>query len=279
MQTSEPDIYAVGDVVETPEFVTGKPALMPLAGPANRQGRLAADNMLGRQVTYKRTQGTAICKVFNLAVASTGLNEKSLQRSGMAYQKIYVHPASHASYYPGSHPVSLKLLFDPHNGRILGAQAVGVDGIDKRIDVLAVAMRAGMTVMDLEDLELTYAPPFGSARDVINQAGMVASNVIKGDETVCHSEDLLALRPDQLLLDVRNPGELQTVGAFPNAINIPVDELRARMAELPKDKEILVACQVGLRGHVACRMLSNCGFRVRNLSGGFKTYQMATAHY
>ena len=279
MQTSEPDIYAVGDVVETPEFVTGKPALMPLAGPANRQGRLAADNMLGRQVTYKRTQGTAICKVFNLAVASTGLNEKSLLRSGMAYQKIYVHPASHASYYPGSHPVSLKLLFDPHNGRILGAQAVGVDGIDKRIDVLAVAMRAGMTVMDLEDLELTYAPPFGSARDVINQAGMVASNVIKGDETVCHSEDLLALRPDQLLLDVRNPGELQTVGTFPNAINIPVDELRARMAELPKDKEILVACQVGLRGHVACRMLSNCGFRVRNLSGGFKTYQMATAHY
>ena len=279
MQTSEPDIYAVGDVVETPEFVTGKPALMPLAGPANRQGRLAADNMLGRRVSYKRTQGTAICKVFNLAVASTGLNEKSLLRSGMAYQKIYVHPASHASYYPGSHPVSLKLLFDPHNGRILGAQAVGVDGIDKRIDVLAVAMRAGMTVMDLEDLELTYAPPFGSARDVINQAGMVASNVLKGDEAVCHTEDLLALQPDQLLLDVRNPAELQTAGAFPNAINIPVDELRARMAELPKDKEILVACQVGLRGHVAYRMLSNCGFRVRNLSGGFKTYQMATARY
>ncbi len=279
MQTSDPDIYAVGDAVETPEFVTGKSALMPLAGPANRQGRLAADNMLGREVTYKRTQGTAICKVFNLAVASTGLNEKSLLRLGMAYQKIYVHPASHASYYPGAQPVSFKLLFDPHSGRILGAQAVGKDGIDKRIDVLSVAMRAGLTVMDLEDLELTYAPPFGSARDVINQAGMVASNVVKGDELICHSDELLALRPDQLLLDVRNPNELQTVGAFPGAINIPVDELRTRMNELPKDKEILVACQVGLRGHVACRMLSQSGFRVRNLSGGFKTYQMVTAHY
>ncbi len=279
MQTSDPDIYAVGDAVETPEFVTGKSALMPLAGPANRQGRLAADNMLGREVTYKRTQGTAICKVFNLAVASTGLNEKNLLRLGMAYQKIYVHPASHASYYPGAQPVSFKLLFDPHNGRILGAQAVGKDGIDKRIDVLSVAMRAGLTVMDLEDLELTYAPPFGSARDVINQAGMVASNVVKGDELVCHSDELLALRPDQLLLDVRNPDELQTSGAFPGAINIPVDELRTRMSELPEEKEILVACQVGLRGHVACRMLSQSGFRVRNLSGGFKTYQMVTAHY
>ena len=278
LRTSDPFIFAVGDAVEETDFVTGESVLIPLAGPANRQGRIAADNMLGRAETYKKTQGTAICKLFDLAVASTGLNEKRLVQLGLPFEKVYVHPGSHAGYYPGAHPVSLKLLFAP-DGKIYGAQAIGKDGVDKRIDVLAVAQRAGLTVFDLQDLELTYAPPFGSARDVINQAGMVASNVIKGDETVCHSEDLLALRPDQLLLDVRNPGELQTVGAFPNAINIPVDELRARMAELPKDKEILVACQVGLRGHVACRMLSNCGFRVRNLSGGFKTYQMATAHY
>lgn len=279
MRTSDPAIYAVGDAVETAEFVTGKPGLMPLAGPANRQGRLAADNMLGREVLYKRTQGTAICKVFDLAVASTGLNEKSLIRLGMAYQKIYVHPASHASYYPGAQPVSFKLLFDPHNGRILGAQAVGKDGVDKRIDVLAVAMRAGLSVMELEDLELTYAPPFGSARDVINQAGMVAANVIKGDERICHSEDVLALRPDQWLLDVRNPAELTTNGQIPGAINIPVDELRGRLNELPKDKEILITCQVGLRGHVAYRMLTLAGFTARNLSGGFKTFQMVTAEY
>jgi NADPH-dependent 2,4-dienoyl-CoA reductase/sulfur reductase-like enzyme/rhodanese-related sulfurtransferase len=279
MRTSDPAIYAVGDAVETAEFVTGKPGLMPLAGPANRQGRMAADNMLGRKVTYKRTQGTAICKVFDLAVASTGLNEKSLIRSGMAYQKIYVHPASHASYYPGAQPVSFKLLFDPDNGRILGGQAIGKDGVDKRIDVLAVAMRAGLSVMELEDLELTYAPPFGSARDVINQAGMVAANVIKGDEVVCHSEEVLALQPDQLILDVRNPGELTTNGQIPGAINIPVDELRSRLGELPKDKEILITCQVGLRGHVAYRMLANAGFKARNLSGGFKTFQMVTATY
>lgn len=279
MRTSDPAIYAVGDAVETAEFVTGKPGLMPLAGPANRQGRLAADNMLGREVLYKRTQGTAICKVFDLAVASTGLNEKSLIRLGMAYQKIYVHPASHASYYPGAQPVSFKLLFDPHNGRILGAQAVGKDGVDKRIDVLAVAMRAGLSVMELEDLELTYAPPFGSARDVINQAGMVAANVIKGDERICHSEEVLALRPDQRLLDVRNPAELTTNGQIPGAINIPVDELRGRLNELPKDKEILITCQVGLRGHVAYRMLTLAGFTARNLSGGFKTFQMVTAEY
>lgn len=279
MRTSDPAIYAVGDAVETTEFVTGKPGLTPLAGPANRQGRLAADNMFGRKVMYKRTQGTAICKVFDLAVASTGLNEKYLRRSGMAYEKIYVHPASHASYYPGAQPVSFKLLFDPHNGRILGAQAVGKDGVDKRIDVLSVAMRAGMSVMDLADLELTYAPPFGSARDVINQAGMVAANVIQGDEHICHSEDVLALRPDQLLLDVRNPGELTAHGQIPGAINIPVDELRGRMHEIPKEKEILITCQVGLRGHVAYRMLTLAGFNARNLSGGFKTFQMATATF
>lgn len=279
MQTSDPDIYAVGDAVETPELVTGKPGLMPLAGPANRQGRLAADHMLGRHVSYKRTQGTAICKVFDLAVASTGLSEKSLKRLGLAYEKIYVHTASHASYYPGAYPISLKLLFDPHNGKILGAQAVGKDGVDKRIDILAVAMRAGLSVLELEDLELTYAPPFGSARDVVNQAGMVAANVIKGDEAVCHVSDIFSRTESQLLLDVRNPGELTSVGAIPGAMNIPLDELRHRLDELPRDKEILITCMVGLRGHVAYRLLANSGFRAKNLSGGFKTYQMVTGHF
>ena len=191
MQTSDPDIYAVGDVIETENFISGEAALVPLAGPANRQGRIAADNMLGRHEHYRRTQGTAICKVFDMAIGSTGLNEKTLKRLNMTYEKIYVHTASHASYYPGAHPVTLKLLFDPTDGQILGAQAAGLDGIDKRIDVLAVAQRARMTVQQLADLELTYAPPFGSARDVVNQAGMVASNVMNGDEAICHTEELL----------------------------------------------------------------------------------------
>ncbi|MCL1074772.1 FAD-dependent oxidoreductase [Shewanella dokdonensis] len=279
MRTSDPDIYAVGDAVETPDFVTGNAALVPLAGPANRQGRIAADNMLGLDKQYRRTQGTAICKLFDLAIASTGLNEKTLLRLQLPYEKVYVHTASHAGYYPGAHPVTLKLLFDPNNGKILGAQAVGMDGIDKRIDVLAVAQRAGMTVRDLQDLELTYAPPFGSARDVVNQAGMVATNVLDGDEQVCHADEVANPSAEQLVLDVRNPPELTNVGAFPQALNIPVDQLRQRLSELPKDKEILVACQVGLRGHVAYRMLRQHGFKVRNLTGGFKTFQMTMAKF
>lgn len=279
MRTSDPDIFAVGDAVEEREFVTGEPALIPLAGPANRQGRVAADNMLGRDERYGRTQGTAICKLFELAVASTGLNEKSLQRQGLPYEKIYVHPGSHAGYYPGAFPVSLKLLFSPEDGKILGAQAVGQDGVDKRIDVLAVAQRAGLTVYDLQALELTYAPPFGSAKDVVNMAGFVAANVLKGDMAICHTEAILNRRADQLVLDVRNPDELQTHGTIDGAINIPLDELRGKLASLPKDKEILVSCQVGLRGHVAYRLLANEGFKVKNLTGGFKTYQMVTARY
>ena len=279
MCTSDADIFAVGDAVETEDFVTALPSLVPLAGPANRQGRIAADNMLGRREVYRRTQGTSICKLFDMAIGSTGLNEKTLKRLKMSYEKIYVHTASHATYYPGAHPVTLKLLFNPVDGEILGAQAVGLDGIDKRIDVLAVAQRARMSVYTLQDLELTYAPPFGSARDVDNQAGMVASNVLKGDEAICHTEELLLGASDQIVLDVRNPPELEASGTFPNAINIPLDQLRQRLHELPKDKELLVACQVGLRGHVACRMLIQHGFKVRNLTGGFKTYQMVTAKF
>ncbi|HCZ9271454.1 TPA: FAD-dependent oxidoreductase [Vibrio alginolyticus] len=272
MQTSDPSIYAVGDAVEEKDFVTGGRTLVPLAGPANRQGRMAADNMLGRNETYQGTQGTAICKIFDLAVASTGKNEKQLKRAGIEYEKVYVHTASHASYYPGAEIVSFKMLFDPKSGKIYGAQAVGKDGIDKRIDVMAVAQRAGMTVEQLQHLELTYAPPYGSAKDVINQAAFVANNIIKGDATVIHYDEIDNLSEDQVLLDVRNPGELESVGYLEGAINIPVDQLRHRMNELPKDKEIVIYCQVGLRGNVAYRQLVNNGFKARNLIGGYRTY-------
>ncbi|WP_439823509.1 FAD-dependent oxidoreductase [Aeromonas caviae] len=276
MRTSDPFIFAVGDAVEETDFVTGESVLIPLAGPANRQGRIAADNMLGRSETYKKTQGTAICKLFDLAVASTGLNEKRLVQLGLPFEKVYVHPGSHAGYYPGAHPVSLKLLFAP-DGKIYGAQAIGKDGIDKRIDVLAVAQRAGLTVFDLQDLELTYAPPFGSAKDVINMAGFVASNHLKGDTLLCHAAEVQARHPHQQVVDVRNGPELDKLGRIPGALHIPLDELRSRLDELPKDKELLISCQVGLRGHVACRLLSQHGFRVKNLSGGFKTWQTVIA--
>lgn len=276
MQTSDPSIYAVGDAIEEKDFVTGKQTMVPLAGPANRQGRMAADNMLGRSETYQGTQGTAICKIFDLAVASTGKNEKQLKREGVEYQKVYVHTASHASYYPGAEVVSFKMLFDPKSGKIFGAQAVGKDGIDKRIDVMAVAQRAGMTVDQLQHLELTYAPPYGSAKDVINQAAFVANNLIKGDSTAIHFDEIDNLTEDQLLLDVRNPGELQN-GYLPGAVNIPVDQLRQRMNELPKDKEIIIYCQVGLRGNVAYRQLVNNGYKARNLLGGYRTYLFAKA--
>ena len=277
MQTSDPSIYAVGDAIEEKDFVTGAQTLVPLAGPANRQGRMAADNMLGRNETYQGTQGTAICKIFDLAVASTGKNEKQLKREGVEYEKVYVHTASHASYYPGAEIVSFKMLFEPSTGKILGAQAVGKDGVDKRIDVMAVAQRAGMTVEQLQHLELTYAPPYGSAKDVINQAAFVASNIIKGDATPIHFDEVTNLNDNQVLLDVRNPAELENVGFISGAINIPVDQLRQRMNELPKDKEIIIYCQVGLRGNVAYRQLVNNGFKARNLIGGYRTFKFANA--
>ncbi|AXB34483.1 CoA-disulfide reductase [Vibrio campbellii] len=277
MQTSDPSIYAVGDAVEEKDFVTGEQTLVPLAGPANRQGRMAADNMLDRQETYQGTQGTAICKIFDLAIAFTGKNERQLKRDNITYEKVYVHTASHASYYPGAETVSFKMLFDPLTGKILGAQAVGKDGVDKRIDVMAVAQRAGMTVEQLQHLELAYAPPYGSAKDVINQAAFVANNIIKGDATAIHFDEIDNLSENQVLLDVRNPGELESVGFIEGAINIPVDQLRQRMNELPKDKEIVIYCQVGLRGNVAYRQLVNSGFKARNLLGGYRTYKFARA--
>jgi len=275
MRTSDPDIYAVGDAVEVQDLVGGFSAVIPLAGPANRQGRIAAINALGGDATYDRTQGTAICKVFDLAVGMTGLSEKALKRASLAYEKIYVHPASHAGYYPGATQMSLKLLFHPENGKVLGAQCVGADGVDKRIDVLAVAIRAGMTVYDLEKLELAYAPPFGSAKDPVNYAGFVAANVLRKEVRICHVPDMVNPGPNQLLLDVRTTPEVQQ-GTIPGSVHIPLDELRGRLSELPKGKEVLVFCQVGLRGYLACRILSQNGVACRNLSGGYKTYGQAT---
>lgn len=275
MQTSDPAIYAVGDAVEVADFVTGAATLIPLAGPANRQGRIVADHICGRDSAYRHTQGTAICKVFNLAAAATGLNEKQLKRANVPYEKVYVHPASHAGYYPGAMQMSLKLLFDPRTGKILGAQAVGADGVDKRIDVLAVAQRAGLSVQDLQHLELCYAPPYGSAKDPINYAGFVASSVLNGDMPICHAAEAADPAPHQRLVDVRAPVEVQN-GTIPGAINIPLDQLRQRLDELPRDKELLVFCQVGLRGYLGCRILLQHGFSCRNLSGGYRTYCAAT---
>ena len=275
MQTSDLSIYAVGDAVEVVDFITRQPALIPLAGPANRQGRIAADNIFGRDTRYRDTQGTAICKVFNLSIGMTGLSEKAAKRAGIAFEKVYVHAASHATYYPGAAPLSIKLLFDPRSGKVLGAQAVGADGVDKRIDVLAVALRAGMTVFDLENLELSYAPPFGSAKDPVNFAGFAAANALRGDVKLCHVEDLVKPAAHQKLLDVRTPDEV-SAGTIPGAMNIPVDDLRARLGELSKEKEYLVFCRVGLRGYLACRILTQNGFKCRNLTGGYITYQRTT---
>ncbi len=277
MQTNDPVIYAVGDAVQTKDLITGEQTLVPLAGPANRQGRIAADNILGHEAHYQATQATAICKVFDFAVGSTGKNEKQLKQLEIDYEKVFVHAASHAGYYPGAEIVSLKVLFEKSSGKLLGAQAVAKDGVDKRIDVLAVAIRAGMTIDELEHLELSYAPPYGSAKDLVNLAGFVGTNIIKGLVAPVHFDQMDAPADNQLILDVRTPNELKNTGCIEGAINIPVDELRQRASELPKDKEILVYCQVGLRGHVAYRMLTNLGYQAKNLIGGYRSYRLAKA--
>lgn len=277
MLTNDPSIYAVGDAVEVEEWVTGTRALIPLAGPANRQGRIAADNIFKRGSVYKKTQGTAVCKLFDLTIAMTGINEKTLKRMNLPYAKIHTHANDHAGYYPGSKQIHMKLLFDPSSGKIYGAQAVGENGVDKRIDILAVALRAGLTVHDLQDLELCYAPPYGSAKDLVNFLGFVASNAINGDVTHCYMEDIKNVRPNQVILDVRTQKEAQS-GVIPGAVNIPVDELRGQLGALSKDKEYLAYCQVGLRGYLACRILSQSGFKCRNFSGGYLTYQAASGN-
>ncbi|EHB0481257.1 FAD-dependent oxidoreductase, partial [Escherichia coli] len=274
MQTSVPDIYAVGDTVETNDIVFSSPCIVPLAGPVNRQGRIAADNMLGGQHFYLGTQGTSICKAFSLSIASCGVNEKQLKTRNIRYEKIYVHATDHATYYPDSTIISLKLLFSPDTGKIFGAQISGQKGIDKRIDILSVAQRAGLSVEELADLELAYAPPFNSARDIINQAGMVAENVINGHTAICHVNNVLQEGADRYcLVDIRSPDEIKRCGEYPGALCIPLDSLRSNIDNLPKNKEIVIGCQSGLRGHIAYRILQAYGFKVYNLSGGFLTWQ------
>jgi rhodanese-related sulfurtransferase len=275
LQTSDPDIYAVGDAVEIKDFVSGDPTQVPLAGPANRQGRIAADNIFGRPSKYRGTQGTAIVGIFDLTAAMTGASEKALRRSNRPFRKIYVHPAHHAGYYPGAEPMTLKILFQPETGKLLGAQAVGGVGVDKRIDVLAVAIQAGMTVFDLEEMELAYAPQYGSAKDPINMAGFVASGMLRGDHPQVEVDVVLAAPTDQrpFVLDVRTVQEF-AAGSLPGAVNIPVDELRPRLTEIPRDREIAAYCQVGQRGYLATRILRQHGFSASNIGGGYKTYKL-----
>lgn len=251
LRTSDPDIYAVGDAIEVINFINGNPALIPLAGPANKQGRIAANNICGANEEYEGTQGTSVLKIFDMTLAFTGNNEKILTRCSIPYEKSFTHSASHAGYYPGAMPISLKLIFSPEDGRILGAQSVGYEGVEKRIDVIATAMRAGMTVSDLEQLELSYAPPFSSAKYPVNMAGYVASNILKGDVAVIHWDEIDELDKDKsVLVDVRTEMEY-SLGTIGGAVNIPLDDLRERINELPRDKEIIVFCRVGLRAYLA----------------------------
>jgi NADPH-dependent 2,4-dienoyl-CoA reductase/sulfur reductase-like enzyme/rhodanese-related sulfurtransferase len=274
LQTSDPDIYAVGDAIEVRDFVTGEPTQVPLAGPANRQGRLAADHIFGRQARYRGTQGTAIVRVFDRTAAMTGASEKTLRRVKRPYRKVYVHPTHHAGYYPGAEAMTLKLLFDPESGRVLGAQAVGGAGVDKRIDVLAVAIQAGMNVFDLEEMELAYSPQYGSAKDPVNMAGFVAAGLLRGDHPQVDMESVLRAKGTGFfLVDVRTPQEFDA-GHIPGAVNVPVDELRSRLGELPPDREIAAYCQVGQRGYLATRILRQAGFKAANVGGGYKTYRL-----
>jgi NADPH-dependent 2,4-dienoyl-CoA reductase/sulfur reductase-like enzyme/rhodanese-related sulfurtransferase len=274
LQTSDPDVYAVGDAIEVKDFVTSEPAQVPLAGPANRQGRLAADHIFGRKVRCRGTQGTAIVQVFDCTAAMTGASEKTLRRIHRPYRKVYVHPTHHAGYYPGAEGMTLKLVFDPDTGRVLGAQAVGGSGVDKRIDVLAVAVQAGMTVFDLEEMELAYAPQYGSAKDPLNMAGFVAAGLLRGEHPQMDVEALSG-GPEHgpYLLDVRTAQEFDA-GHIPGAVNVPVDELRPRLGQLPRDREMAVYCQVGQRGYLATRILRQAGFNAANLGGGYRTYQL-----
>jgi len=274
MQTSDPTIYAIGDAVEVNDYIHGFKTMVPLAWGANRQGRLIADHINGKKVAYAGALGTAIVKVFDLTAAVTGSNEKTLSKLGIDYEVIHVHPSSHAGYYPGASPISLKLVFNKETGQIYGAQAVGADGVDKRIDVIATAIKGGLTVLDLPDLELSYAPPFSSAKDPVNMAGYVASNIVDGlVETVQWHEIDEIIAQGGLVIDVREPIEREA-GFIPGSINIPLGELRNRMQDIPADQTVYVSCQVGLRGYLAARILSEHGRQVKNVDGGYKTYSV-----
>lgn len=279
LQTSDPSIYAVGDAIEVKDYINGTAGFVPLAGPANRQGRIVADVINGMPAAYKGVLGTSIVKVFELTAAVTGNNEKTLRKMNRSFEVIHVQPMNHAGYYPGASPMTLKVIFDKKTGGILGAQAVGKGGIDKRIDVLATAIKASMTVEDLADLELSYAPPYSSAKDPVNIAGYAASNIVDGsaENVQWHEIDAL-LAGGGILIDVRDPGEVAR-GAIDGAINIPINELRERLDEVPRDKDLYVSCQVGLRGYLAARILTGHGMKVKNLDGGYKLYSTAKSEY
>ena len=273
LQTSDPDIYAVGDAVQINSYLTDKPTFLALAGPASKQARIAADHIAGRDVAFKGVIGTSAVKVFDLIVASTGLNSRQLTEAQIPFESVISHVNNHSGYYPGAAPIQLKLLFGPQ-GQIYGAQAVGTNGVDKRIDVIATAIHGKMTVYDLEELELSYAPPVGSARDPVNVIGFLAGNVLRGDVDVIHWDQIDGLNPNEwAILDVRYPEEL-SVSALPGAINIPLPELRSRLDELPKDKRLAVLCSTGQRSYFASRILRQNGFDASNVSGGFKTYNL-----
>jgi len=272
MRTSDPHIWAVGDAVEVRNRVTGQWELIPLAGLANRQGRVAADAICGRDVHFDGVLGTTVCGFFGLTVALTGATEKSLRRAGMVdFESIYLHPGHHVGYYPGAQPIHLKLLFRKSDGLVLGAQAVGEEGVARRIDVIATAIQMKATVFDLEETELCYAPQYGAAKDPVNMAGMIAANVVRGDAEIAPWDKLDST--EAFLLDVRQPNEFDA-GSIPGSVNIPLGQLRSRLGELPTDKEIWVNCGVGQRAYYACRILAQHGLHVRNLSGGFSTYRV-----
>jgi NADPH-dependent 2,4-dienoyl-CoA reductase/sulfur reductase-like enzyme/peroxiredoxin family protein/rhodanese-related sulfurtransferase/TusA-related sulfurtransferase len=273
MLTSNQNIYAVGDAVEVVDFITGQKVMIPLAGPANKQGRIAADNICGIPSTYTGTQGSSVLKVFDLTVATTGINEKTAKRLGLNYDKSFTFSASHASYYPGAVNMSVKTIFEKETGKILGAQIVGYEGSDKRCDVFATAIRFGATAFDLTRLELCYAPPYSSAKDPVNMAGYTIENILTGKVKPFHWHDVDAVRKDSqaILLDTRTELEFEA-GSIDGFMNIPLDDLRNRLHELDKSKKIYVTCQIGLRGYIACRILSGHGFECYNLSGGYRLY-------
>jgi len=274
LQTSDPSIYAIGDAIEVKDLVTERSVRIPLAGPANKQGRIAADNICGRKETYKGTQGTSIAKAFDLTIASTGASEKTLKNLKWDYQVVHTNSNNHAGYYPGAVPMMIKLIFAPDGGRVLGAQIAGYDGVDKRIDVLAAAVRQEMNIYDLQELELAYAPPFGSAKDPVNMAGFAAGNLLNGLVEAAYWQELENIDPEQtVILDIREEVETQ-LGSIDNSVNIPLNDLRDNLDQLDPKKEYIVYCAIGLRGYIAARILSQNGFnKVRNLSGGYKLYK------